>query len=71
MYCSGEVRTGVNDYGGNKILIFDWKGNPIKLIVLEQQYTNLAIDEENKRILLLGTSSETKDYIISEIELPE
>ena len=74
-YCiclfSGEVRTGVNDYGGNKILIFDWKGNPIKLIVLEQQYTNLAIDEENKRILLLGTSSETKDYIISEIELPE
>mgnify|MGYP003618504031 FL=1 len=74
-YCiclfSGEVRTEVNDYGGNKILIFDWKGNPIKLIVLEQQYTNLAIDEENKRILLLGTSSETKDYIISEIELPE
>ena len=39
-YCiclfSGEVRTGVNDYGGNKILIFDWKGNPIKLIVLEE-----------------------------------
>lgn len=74
-YCiclfSGEVRTSENDYGGNKILLFDWNGNPIKLIVLEQQYTNLAIDEENKRILLLGTSSETEDYTISEIELPE
>lgn len=74
-YCiclfSGEIRTGVNDYGGNKILLFDWNGNPIKLIVVKQQYTNLAIDEENKRILLLGTSSETEDYIISEIKLPE
>lgn len=74
-YCiclfSGEVRTDKNDYGGDKILLFDWNGNPVKLISLEQTYSNFAADEANQRILLLGTDSETGNYIVNEIKLPE
>lgn len=73
-YCiclfSGEPRNAEN-YGGNKILFFDWDGNPIKALMLKQQYSNMAIDEDQGKIWLLGTDPNTSDFIVSGIELPE
>lgn len=74
-YCiglfSGEERKGYQDYGGNKLLLFAWDGEPVKMIRLDRQYTNMAVDEERHRILLLGVDSDGGDYILSEVELPE
>ena len=74
-YCvglfSGEARTDLRAYGGDKILIFDWDGNPVKLITLGQSYTNLAVDEEKNRILLLSVQPETGDFVVSGISLSE
>lgn len=73
-YCiclfSGKTRTDSNNYGGDKILLFDWNGNPAKLISLAQEYNNLAVDEVKKRIILFGTNPNTGDYIVNEIKLP-
>ncbi|MBE6286803.1 MAG: hypothetical protein E7099_01235 [Mediterranea massiliensis] len=73
-YCiclySGERRTDPYGYGGNKILLFDWDGNPIKMYSLNNSYTNIAIDQINNRIILLGTDSNTGDYKLSEINIP-
>lgn len=72
-YCiclySGEKRTDPYEYGGNKILLFDWEGNPIKMYSLKKTYTNMAIDQINNRIILLGTDSNTGDYILSEMKV--
>ena len=74
-YCvglfSGEARTDLRAYGGDKILIFDWDGNPVKLITLGQSYTNLAVDAERNRILLLSVQPETGDFVVSGISLSE
>ena len=73
-YCvclySGEKRTDPYGYGGNKILLFDWDGNPIKMYSLKNTYTNMAIDQIGNRIILLGTDSNTGDYILSEMKVP-
>ena len=74
-YCvglfSGEARTDLRAYGGDKIVIFDWDGNPVKLITLGQSYTNLAVDAEKNRILLLSVQPETGDFVVSGIPLSE
>ena len=74
-YCvglfSGEARTDLRAYGGDKIVIFDWDGNPVKLITLGQSYTNLAVDAEKNRILLLSVQPETGDFVVSGISLSE
>lgn len=73
-YCiglfSGEERIGPEDYGGNKLLLFAWNGEPAKMMRLEGKYTNMAIDEERRRILLLGVDSDGGGYMLSEVELP-
>lgn len=73
-YCiclySGEKRTNPYEYGGDKILLFDWDGNPIKMYSLKNTYTNIAIDQTNNRIILLGTDTNTGDYILSEMKVP-
>lgn len=74
-YCvglfSGEARTDLRAYGGDKIVIFDWDGNPVKLITLGQSYMNLAVDTEKNRILLLSVQPETGDFVVSRIPLSE
>lgn len=74
-YCiglfSGEERMGREDYGGNKLLLFAWNGVPVKMIRLKDKYTNMAVDEEGRRILLLGVGSGGGDYVLSEVELPD
>ena len=74
-YCvglfSGEARTDLRAYGGDKILIFDWDGNPVKLITLNQSYTNLAVDAEKNLILLLSVQPETGEFVVSGLPLSE
>ena len=37
---------------------------------LKNTYTNMAIDQINNRIILLGTDPNTGDYILSEMKVP-
>lgn len=53
--------------GGDKLLLFDWKGNPIKRIDLPQEYSMITASEE--QIVLLGTDPETYNYIINTIDI--
>lgn len=73
-YCIGLFRgtasRSAQDYGGNKLLFFDWDGNPIKAYLLNEYYTYLTVDEETKRIFLLGTDTETLNYKIDILPIP-
>lgn len=53
--------------GGDKLLLFDWKGNPVKMIVLPQEYSMITASED--QLILLGTSPETSDYVINTINI--
>ncbi len=72
-YCiclySGKIRTKENVYGGDKILIFDWAGKPVKMIELNQNYQNMAIDESKQEIILLGGESDTAEYFMRKIRI--
>ncbi len=67
-YCialfNGAAPESAQDYGGNKVLLFDWDGNPVKAYLLDECYTYLTADEETSRLFLLGTDAETLDYKI-------
>lgn len=71
-YCvclySGEQKD-LRDYSGDKLLLFDWQGEPKKLIYLKRRYTSMAVDNEHHRVILLGTDAETGDYLLSEVAL--
>lgn len=54
-------------YKGDKILVFDWEGTPVKIIDLGERYYSFAVDEANKELVLLGTDQETYDYKLSKV----
>ena len=39
-----------NDYSSNKILVFDWNGNPIKIIELKKNVYYICVNEESGKI---------------------
>lgn len=57
----GEPQSG-NEYGGDKLLFFDWLGNPVRAMQLDQIYTNLAYDETHNELWLLGSDKQTHGY---------
>lgn len=67
-YCigffSGETLKDPGKYGSNKLLFFDWEGNPVKMINLEDTYSNITINEEGNRVYLLGKDPQTGDFKI-------
>lgn len=64
-YCiglySGDVRNGM-EYGGDKILLFDWSGKTVKALQLDQFYQQIAYNHQNREILLLGVDKESGEY---------
>ena len=40
-------------YGGNMLLIYDWNGNPIRAIKLENIYRAITITPDSDTILLV------------------
>lgn len=57
------------EYGGDKLLFFDWNGQPVTIVPLDQVYKNMAYDEENNRLILLGISKEHGDYRVVAIDM--
>lgn len=55
--------------GGDKLLIFDWNGNPVKEISLSQKYLQMSISDD--KIILLGNDPKTVDFILHTIDLSE
>lgn len=72
-YCvclySGEPYYAGEEYGGDKILMFDWEGNPVKYIKLDKKYSNLAVSEETQEAILIGTDPKTLEYVVAKVEL--
>lgn len=69
---SGETRKKGEAYeGGRYVLIFDWNGNPVKSIDLGRGYTNIAINEENKELILLGNDPNTLDFNLYTMDLSD
>lgn len=72
-YCigffSGETLKGPNGYGSNKLLFFDWTGNPIKEINFKDTYSNITMNEEENIVYLLGKDSQTDDFKIYTITI--
>lgn len=72
-YCiglfSGVSRTEEETYGGNMILLFDWEGNPIKIIKLKYRYTNMAFNESKKELILFGKNPDTFNFMVTKVDL--
>lgn len=65
---SGEIRErGKSWKGGDKLLIFDKFGNPVKKVNLPQKYIQLSVS--GKELYLLGTDMVTDDYVIQKMAL--
>lgn len=61
-------------YTGNNLLIYDWKGNPIRQITLPYQCKAFAIDSEKRILYLLRDRLEDDaddDYAISILDLSD
>lgn len=71
-YCiglyNGKERTGM-EYGGDKLLFFDWTGKAIKAMQLDQMYENMAYDENNDELILFGTDEQTSGYKLAVVKL--
>lgn len=73
-YCiclySGEVVNHIdNFFYADKLLVFDWNGNPIKIIRLGARYSSITYDEEKNLVYLLGLDPISFDYTISAIKI--
>ncbi len=60
----GEALKDPRGYGSNKLLFFDWDGNPVKATLLSNTYSNITINEEENKVYLLGKDSKTADFKI-------
>lgn len=66
----GQARVKGEEWrGGDKLLIFDWNGNPVKEICLPQKYLQMSISED--KIILLGNDPKTIDFVVHTIDLSE
>lgn len=72
-YCVGLFRgkpdpeDNIESMGGDKLLLFDWDGTPVKYVQLPQEYRMIASSE--RQIILLGFDSGTSEYIIHTIDI--
>lgn len=66
---SGEVYSPDRAYGGQFLLLFNWSGNPVKMIKLDQLYANIAINEKEQEVYLLGNNPNTLDFIVAKVRL--
>lgn len=64
----GEAHSGT-EYGGDKLLFFDWSGKPLLAVLLDQVYENIAYDEGSNRLILLGISKEDGDYRLASMNV--
>lgn len=71
-YCiglyNGQKRVGM-EYGGDKLLLFDWNGSPVKCLQLDQTYEQMAYDEQGNRVILLGLDKVTGEYKVMAVQI--
>lgn len=48
----------------DKILVFDWKGNPVKYFKLDKELRYISIDDRNENLFGLGTISRNQSVLI-------
>lgn len=66
----GQTRVRGEEWrGGDKLLIFDWDGNPVKEIYLSQRYLHMSVGSD--KIILLGNDPKTIDFVVHTIDLSE
>ena len=56
-------------FGGNKLLIYDWDGNPIKSIQLDHIYIGIAAAPNSGKVFLVRKDIETKEFLIESVDL--
>ena len=71
-YCiglyNGHKRAGM-EYGGDKLLLFDWNESPVKCLQLDQTYEQMAYDEQGNRVILLGVDKVTGEYKVMAVQI--
>lgn len=70
LYADKEIFTKGkgNDYNSDTILVFDWSGNPIKILKLKNEAYYICIDEE-KKILYAAVINDSYGWSIISYEL--
>lgn len=63
---SGRYFRSAHQFFGNKILVYDWEGNPIKQINLKNDIIDFAVSSDDKTLYMLN--GQTKSISFSEIE---
>ncbi len=53
-------------YLANKIIVFDWDGNPIKILNLDTEVSNITIDENDR--VIYAYSNEMEQLIKFKLE---
>lgn len=53
---------------GNRILVYDWSGRPICLLIIEYNRTNICVDNNNNKRIGLSCDN---DYLLYEFNLPK
>lgn len=56
-------------FGGNKLLIFDWNGNPIKTIQFDDIYIGIAATPDSEKVFLMRKNIKTKEFLIESVDL--
>lgn len=72
-YCiglfSGNALESPDKYGGDKLLCFDWEGNPVRMLRLGNRFSNMAMSEDGDKAYLLGKDRHTDDFRIYMLNL--
>ena len=67
-----EIKNGENSFSGNRILIFDWDGNPVQEILLPHRFMYFAVNDDDRLLYLLKENTEEfaeDDYSIYKLDL--
>lgn len=60
---SGRERSDPNQSTGNKLLVFDWEGNPIKQLNLDIEVSGIAVDQNNETLYAVANDDNNEAFI--------
>ncbi|MEX0662058.1 MAG: BF3164 family lipoprotein [Balneolaceae bacterium] len=60
---SGRERTDPNQSTGNKVLVFDWEGNPIEQLNLDVEVSGITVDQNNETLYAIANDDNNEAFI--------
>lgn len=60
---SGRERADPNQSTGNKLLVFDWEGNPIKQLNLDVNVSRFAVSQNNETLYAVANDDNNEAFI--------